>query len=185
MYDRRRLSIFENISVFLEAPQVRLEQVKHSLASDVSMPAALKRTMRPFCCCTMRRPSATSSSTRRRSFSESICQNNAQRRKRAQDSSLKRAAEEPSAGSAEFDGSHALVRSRRVPSANCSSYRGVPTGPGRNPTSAPPHLGMLNCRALVTASGARIDAVYRWWSRGPCRIARTARPAYTLGVGSI
>ena len=51
-------------------------------ASNVSTPAALKRTMRPFCCCTMRRPSATSSSARRRSFSESIYRNDAQQQKR-------------------------------------------------------------------------------------------------------
>jgi hypothetical protein len=51
-------------------------------ASNVSTPAALKRTMRPFCCCTMRRPSATSSSARRRSFAESIYRNDAQQQRK-------------------------------------------------------------------------------------------------------
>ncbi len=106
------------------------------------------------------------SSTRRRSFSECICQITRKRRKRARIHLRKRAAEEPSAGSAEFDGSHALVRSRRVPSANCSSYRGVPNREREEPDIGAAPSRVLNGRALVTASGARIDAVYRWWSRG-------------------
>ena len=57
-------------------------------ASNVSTPAALKRTMRPFCCCTMRRPSATSSSARRRSFAESIYRNDAQQQKRCRPDSV-------------------------------------------------------------------------------------------------
>jgi hypothetical protein len=39
-------------------------------ASNVFAPAALNRTMRPFCLCTKRRASATCSSTRRRSSSK-------------------------------------------------------------------------------------------------------------------
>ena len=57
-------------------------------ASHVSTPAALKRTMRPFCCCTMRRPSATSSSARRRSFSESIYRNDAQQQRKCRPDSV-------------------------------------------------------------------------------------------------
>ena len=57
-------------------------------ASNVSTPAALKRTMRPFCCCMMRCPSATSSSARRRSFSESIYRNNGAAAKRCRPDSV-------------------------------------------------------------------------------------------------